>query len=205
MAVRTLKPKDQAAALAAVPDAPSLAERLAEAQKAAEPTGRRVAELEQAMQGALAGQDYAAAERIKDELAVARREHGITSAAVIGLQSAIVEAERRQAEDTRILQEAQARTEAQRVIGAAMAGERRALEGIDKALEEFWSMVEAAKAAYQRAVSWEEKAYHERARAHQAHVALGERPNGVHITRPNKASVLGEQNELVRKLIQWAR
>jgi hypothetical protein len=86
----------------------TLTERLAEAQRAVEAPGRLVAELESAMRAALDRADWTAAEGIKNQLLDARTEHGIASAAVLGLQSAIVEAERRQAEDARILQEAQA-------------------------------------------------------------------------------------------------
>lgn len=204
-AVRTLNPKDSPAGLAPVPAAPTLAERLAEAQRAAEGPAQRVAGLEQAMKDALAREDYAAAEGIKNELGDARMEHGIAAAAVSGLQTAIVEAERRQAEDTRIVQEAAAKTEARRVIGDAMAAERRALEGIDAALERFWGRLAEAKAEFLEAEAWQAKAGQERARAHQAHVTLGERPNGLQITAPNKASVLRDEHQVVRALMQWAR
>lgn len=183
--------------------AATLSERLTEAQQATEEPSRHVAELETALRAALDGHDYATAERLKQELADARMEHGIAAAAVTGLQSAIAEIDRQQAEDDRVIQEARQRAEARRVADEAAAAEQRELAALDEAVARFWDAVAAAQAAYMAAVAQESAVGAQRERAYRAQVVLGERPDGMRIVAPNPASVLRESDKLVRALEEW--
>jgi hypothetical protein len=188
-----------------VPSPPSLAERLAEAQRAAEGPARRVGELEGALADALDRKDYTAAAGLKDELAEARQEAAITDAAVTGLRTAIAEIGRLQAEDNRAIQEQQQRDAAQRRLGEMLRLEAEALGELDAAVENFWAAVRAAKNLLLSAKSLELRVGQVRAEAHLARVALGEaEPVSFALPAPNKASVLSEYYAVVRAIEAWA-
>jgi hypothetical protein len=195
--LQALKTQDEA------PEAESLAERIAAAGAAVTEPRRRVSELEADLAAAVERSDYAAAAKAQERLPAAREELALAEVDLRVLSEAQARLDAAAAAEQRVIQEAQARDEARRVVEDAMASEKRALDGIEEALAQMRAAIGAAKDAFRQAQAWEAKAYQERARAHQAHVTLGERPNGMRITAPNRASVLLEQDKTVRALMQW--
>jgi hypothetical protein len=185
--------------------AASLAERVAEAQRAEVRPRNRVAELQGRFDEALAAKRYAEADQLQAELQEAREALVMAEALTRGLREGQALAEAQKAEEQRAIRQAHAEDEARRVVEDAMASERRALDSIEECLAQMWAAVGAARDAFRQAQGWEGKAFQERARAHQAMVTLGERPDGLRINAPNRASVLLEQDATVRALMQWAR
>lgn len=205
-AVRPLKAKDTAdAALTAVPSPPSLAERLAEAQRTAEPALRRVAELEQAKAGALAREDGAALERIKDELAEAREAAAIARAGVTALQTAISEVERQVAEDSRVAQEQQQRAAARDRYAVAQHTAQVLSEELDADMAAVIAGLEAVQRDYRHALQLQSRIGQARAEMIQAQVILGEAPAGMRATAPNRATVLADTYPVIRELLKWSR
>lgn len=204
--VRQLGAKTRDTAIAAVPPQPSLAQRLAEAQQAAQEPARRTAELEGTLRDALERQDYATAQAVKDELAEARREAAIANAAVTALSTAIAEIGRQQAEDNRAIQLQQQRDAAQQRINEMTRREKELLAELDADVAALWAGLEAVKRTYQHALSLEWETGQARREIHQARVELGEaQPVTRGITAPNKASILADHDPVIRALSQWAR
>lgn len=190
--------------LAAVPSPPTLAERLAEAERAAEAPARRVAELDLALRAALERSDYSSAETLKNELADARTEHGIAAAAVSGLRGAIAEVDRQKAEDSRVIQAQRQADAARRLLADARRLEREALDELDSEIALTWAGVAAVRRAYLHCLELEQSAGHARAEQIQARVALGEVEPGMRAVTPNKASVLQDQFAVIREVLKWA-
>jgi hypothetical protein len=183
---------------------PSLAERLAEAQRAAEVPARRAGELEAALRNALAREDFAAAQALKDELAGARQEAAIAGAAVAGLQTAIAEIERQREQDNRAIQEQQQHSAARERYAAALQREREGLEELDAEVASLFAGLEAVKRTYLRAVQIEHEVGQARAEQIQARVTLGEIPGPMRAVAPNQASILQDEQAVIRELLKWA-
>jgi hypothetical protein len=204
-AVRPLGAKARTAdSLAAVPPPPSLAERLAKAQRAAEGPARRAGELDAALKDALAREDFAAAQILKDELAEARQEAAIASAAVTGLEAAIAEIGRQQAEDSRAIQEQQHKAEARIRCDAARRREMEADEELEAAIAAVLTGLEAVRRTYRRALELEHEVGRARAEVSRAREILGEIPPGIRTVSPNKASVMQDDQAVLRELMKWA-
>jgi hypothetical protein len=178
---------------------------VAEAQRAEVRPRNRVAELQGEFDAALKARKYADAEQLQGELHGAREALVMAEAHTRGLREGLALVEAQRAEEQRAVQQAHAEDEARRVVGAAMAEEQRALDGIEEALAQFWATVGAAQDAFQLALNWEVKAWQERERAYRAQVLLGERADGQRITRPNRASHLAEDDKTVMALMAWRR
>jgi hypothetical protein len=182
-----------------------LAGRLTEARRAAEGPAQRVAELEASLEAALATQDYAAAQGVKDQLAEARQEHAIAAAAVTGLETAIAEVERQTAEDARAIQRQQIRDTATRQLAEARRMEEEAAGELDIEIAAVWAGLEAVQRTYRRALQLEAVASDARVQAHRARVTLGEIEDGGRIAGVNKASALGEYTPVIKAVMSWAR
>lgn len=189
--------------LAAVPSPPSLAERLTEAQAAAEGPARRVGELDTALRDALAREDFTAAQSLKDELSEARQEAAIASAAVTGLQTAIAEIGRQKAEDNRVIQEQQQQAEARIRCDAARLREAEALDELDAEIAAVYTGLEAVRRTYRHALELEHEVGRARAEVMQARAVLGEMPPGIRTVSPNKASILQDDQAVLRELMKW--
>jgi len=200
--VRPLEAK--AKDLEAVPQPPSLAERLAEAQKAAEGPSQRVGELDTALRDALAREDFAAAQSLKNELAEARQEAAIATAAVTGLQTAIAEIERQKTADNQVIQEQQQRAEARVRCDAARQRELEALDELDAEVASVFAGLEAVRRTYRRALELELEVGRARAEVSHARAVLGEIPPGIRVASPNLASVLQDEHAVIRELLKWA-
>jgi hypothetical protein len=76
--------------------APTLADRLAEAQRTERPLRERVTVLEVELREAVGAKDYARADRAQKDLGPAREEVAIAAAAIASLQQAVatIEAQR---------------------------------------------------------------------------------------------------------------
>jgi hypothetical protein len=183
----------------------TLAERLAEAERSEEAPRRKAMDLSARHTTAVAAADYAEAARLQPLMNAAREQLAIAEGTTRGLREGLALTQEQQAAEQRVLQQAQDAAEARRVIENAMAAERRALDSIEESLAQFWATLGAAQDAYRQALAWETAAWQERERAYRAHVVLGERPDGMKITAPNRASVLLETDQMVRTLMQWSR
>jgi chromosome segregation ATPase len=191
--------------LTAVPSPPSLAERLTEAQKTAEPLLQRVAGLEQAKADAIAREDGSALERIKDELGEAREAAAIARADVTALQTVIAEVERQHAEDNRVVQDQQQRAAARERYAVAQQQERELSEELDAAIAATITGLEATKRTHQHAVQLQGDIWRARTEMLQARVVLGEAPAGSQAVAPNKASILADRYPVIRELVKWSR
>jgi hypothetical protein len=198
-------------ALAAVksspgPAPPSLAGRVAEAQRAEVRPRNRVAELEAALQAAIDAKDYLAADRAQADLQPAREALAIAQGTTRGLAEGLAAAEAQRAADQRAVAEIRRREEAQRAIADAYEAEKRALDGIEEALAQLPAAVGAAQDAYRAALDWETRAGQARVRIRDARVVLGEIPAGSQpLPRPNRASVLTDTDPAIRALMRWRR
>jgi chromosome segregation ATPase len=189
----------------AVPPQPSLAQRLAEAQKAAGEPARRVGDLERAKADAIAREDGAELDRIRAELAAAREEHAITQGTVTGLAAALADAQRRQAEDDQAAQQQGQRDDARRRIDAARDREAEALSELDAEVETMWAALEAVRRSFARGKALEFAAGQARTDAHLARVILGEAPAGMRMNAPNKMSALIEYHPELRAVLKCSR
>jgi chromosome segregation ATPase len=166
---------------------------------------QRTGELDAALRDALDQGDYAAAQAIKDELASARTEYAIAAAAVTGLQTAIAEIERQQAEDHRVIELARQRDAAQARLGEVQRRERETLGELEAEVEHFWSALRAARNVYRGALVLEQRAGQLRGEAHQLWAQLGEVAAGGRVSSPNAASGLPEWHPVVAALLKWER
>ena len=162
-----------------------------------------MAELDAALRGALARENFAAAQILKDELAEARQEAAIASAAVTGLQTAIAEIDRQQAEDNRAIQDQQQKTEARARCDAARQRELEALDELDAEIAAVFTGLEAVRRTYRRALELEQEVGRARAEVNQSRATMGEMQPGVRAVSPNKASCLQDDHAVLRELMKW--
>ena len=204
---RAKEPAPGPVVVAPVADPPrrSLAQRLADARKAAEEPARRLAELEQAKADAIAREDGAELDRIKSELAAAREEHGTTKGMVTGLADALADVQRRQAEDAQAEQAQAQRDNASRRLAAARGREAEALSELDAEVENLWATLEAVKRSFARGQALELAAGQARAQIQQARASLGEVPPGIRVVSPNKMSSIVEWHPALRGALKCSR
>lgn len=184
--------------------APTLADRVAEAQRAEVRPRNRLGELQAAFDQALGAKRYADADGLQNEISAAREALAVCEGTTRGLREglAVVEAER--AAQQEAIAAAQRRDEAQRIIGDAVEQERQGLDQIEAAVASMKACLGAARDAFHLAQSWETKVGQERGRAMSARVTLGEIPYPPpRAVAPNAASVLAERDQLVRALMAW--
>lgn len=203
--VRQLKGEPAKDISAAAPQPPSVAERLAEARKTAEPLSARVAELEQAKTDALAREDGAALDRVNAELAAAREEHAIAAATVTGLAAAMDELDRKRAEDEHALQMQRQRDDARRRLGEARRLEQEALGELDAEVDAMWAALESVKLSFRRGQQLEQAAGQARAEQNLARAVLGEAPPGLRGVAPNKMSALIEYHPGLQAVLKCTR
>jgi hypothetical protein len=120
-----------------------------------------------------------------------------------GLREGQALAGAQRAEEQRAIQEAHAQDEARRTAKDAMDAERQAMDAIEASLAQLWATIGAAQDCYREALALETRVRQERERAYRAHVALGERPDGMRISGPNHATVLVDNDPVVRELARW--
>jgi hypothetical protein len=189
-------------------NAAGLADRITEAASAETEPRNRVQQLTAALDSAVAAQKYADAETLRDELDEARGTLAFAEATTSALRQAEQATEAQRAADSLRIQLAQAKDAATAVIDSAAIAEKRAMGEIDTALAEMWAAIEEAQRAFRTALAWESKAYQERLRAEHARMSRGDYPPG-HLgatpPKPNKASILAEQDVLIRALAAWRR
>jgi hypothetical protein len=194
-------PRNLARVVAAPPSTDS---RVAAAQAAEVRPRSRVAELQAALDEALAAKRYGEdTERIQRELHEARIALTEAEATTRGLREGIAFAEQQRAAERKVIDDAQRHDEAQRVIGDAIAGEKRARDGIEECIAEMRASLDAARAAWQRAREWEGKVRAEQQRALDARASIGHIPPGQRAAGANRASVLVDSDPLVRELARW--
>jgi len=186
------------------PPAANLSERIAEAQRAEVRPRNRVAELQGQFDQALAGKKYAEADRLQEELQAAREALVMAEALTRGLREGQALADAQRAEEQRAIQQAHAQDEARHIVEDAMEAERQAMDAIEESLAQLWATIGAAQDCYRQALALETRVWQERQRAYRAHVALGERPDGMRIVGPNHATVLTDNDPVVRELAKWS-
>lgn len=182
----------------------SLADRLAAAEAAVTEPQRRVAELEAGLAAAIEASDFAAAAVVQEQLPAARQALALATvnARALAETQAAIEQERQATE--RAIQEARQRDEAKRIIEAASAAERQALDQVDAALGVMRGHLAAAKGALQRAQGAEAGVIAARRQAVQAQVMLGEfEAPGPRVFGPSTTQALADTDVLVRELIRW--
>jgi hypothetical protein len=183
--------------------AASLAERVAEAQRAEVRPRNRVAELQGQFTQAVAARKYADADRLQEELQGAREALVMAEALTRGLREGQALADAQRAEEQQSIQRQRDEDEARRVVREAMAAESAAMDAIEESLAQLWATIGAAQDRYRQALALEDSVWQERQRAYLAQVALGERPDGIRIVKPNPATVLTDNDPVVRELARW--
>lgn len=182
----------------------TLAERLAVAEAAEQAPRQEAMGLSARHTAAVAAGDYAEAARLQPLMNAAREQLAIAEGTTRGLREGLALTQEQQAAAQRAEQQAQAEAEARRVVEDAMAAESRAMDAIEESLAQLWATIGAAQDCYRQALALETKVWQERERAYRAHVTLGERPDGMRIVKPNHATVLTDNNPVVRELAKWA-
>lgn len=183
---------------------PSPDSRLAASQAAEVRPRSRVAELQAAFDDALAAKRYGDADRLQGELHEARVALAEAEGITRGIREGLAAADRQRTAERQALEDAQREAEGRRIIGDAMAAEKRAVDGIEEALAEMRACLGAARQAFATAQSWQAKSGQERQRILQARMMLGEvQPGGILPQGANRASVIGERDPLVRELLRW--
>ncbi len=183
---------------------PSVPERLAQAQAAEVRPRSRVAELQGAFDEALAAKQYGEGTvRLQNELHEARIALVEAEAVTRSIREGIAAAEQAQAAERKAVDDARRHDDMQRIVGDAIAGEKRARDGIEECLAEMRASLDAACDAWRRAQAWEGKVRGEQQRVLDARYILGELPPGQRAPGANRASVLADRDPLVRELTQW--
>jgi hypothetical protein len=201
MALMAVGPSRNAQVVTAPPSVP---ERLAQAQDAEDRPRSRVGELQAAFDEALAAKRYGEdTVRLQNELHEARIALVEAEAVTRSIREGIAAAERAQAAERKAVDDARRHEEAQRVIGDAIAGEKRARDGIEECLAEMRASLDAACDAWRRAQAWEGKVRAEQQRVLNSRADLGEIPPGQRAPGANRASVLADHDPLVRELTRW--
>lgn len=167
-------------------------------------------ELQTRYDTAVTASDHEEAARVKPQLAGAREALILAEAATAGLRTAQEAIARERAEDARAAREAEQRARAQEALGEAIQAENRGLDEIQEALAQMWACVGAAQDAFRRAQGLESEVGQARRRAMDARILAGDLKlppgsPGPHVQKPNAASVLLEQNQLIRLLMQHRR
>jgi hypothetical protein len=168
----------------------------------------RVADLTARLDTALSSQRYDAAAEVQPALDAARADLALAEATTRALREGGQAVEAQRAADAARLQQAQARSEAVTAINTATAAETRAMVQVDQALDEMKTALEAAQAAYRTALAFETRAGQERQCVSDARMLLSDLPPGhpgPTVARPNKASVLVDQEPIVAALVHWRR
>jgi hypothetical protein len=184
----------------------SLADRLAEAERAEAAARKQWTDLQALYDAAVADSDHGEAGRLKPMLDGARQELLVGEATVTGLRTALETISNEQTARAQAAELAQRRADAQRVIGEAIVAERNGVEQISECLAQFWELIRAAQDEFRRAQEWEIKVGRERRRVMETRILTGELDAmPAHVATPNHASVLIDTEPLVRLLTEWRR
>ena len=192
------------AALAVVRDGPTLDEKLAEAQRAEIAPRNKVAELTAALEAAAEAKDYAKADKLQAQLVPAREALALAEVEARVLRESRQALDAQLAAERRELEERRRREEAQRVIGEALAADKRAREHIESHVGLMYEHLRAAIAEFREAQGWEQEAGTELRRMWQARMTAGEvdsMPGRIAV--PNQASILADNDPVVRELVKW--
>jgi len=188
------------------PEPAALADQLAEAERDAVRPRNRVQELQSALSAAIATAEFSEAERLKGELGEARQVLAVREATVTALRLAAETIERQQADDAQAIDQARQQADAQRMLSDAMAAEKTALQQLQENLSQAWAFIGAAQDAFKAAQKSEEAGLAARRQQAAARaLAAGEPGPGATPPKPNAASVLIEQDPLIRALAAWRR
>jgi len=188
-------------------DTPSLADRLAIAEAEAVEPRNRVSRLETALTKAVSAGDYDQAAQLQAELVGARENWATADASVAALRDAAARIERQRAEDSRLINEARQRDQAERDIEAAQADEAKRTGQMRGALAAMWSAIDAAQQHLRSAQAFESAvtaARHAQNEARQRRGDWGNDP-GPTAARANEATLLADQDQLVSALARWSR
>jgi hypothetical protein len=178
-------------------DMPTLAERIAAAQRDVQPLALAVNTLESEKSSAIHREDFPAAERAQAELPAARQELAIAQALVDSLRTAEAEINRRRDEEARELQIAKMTADARANVDAEQARERDAIAEADRLIAQVREQVREARATIERAEAAERVAGVARQNVqHMMHLIDG-RPES-RVGRPNKVQDLLTRDPVLR-------
>jgi hypothetical protein len=183
-----------------------LGRRLADAEGAEREPRAQVVALQADLAAAVEARDFIRADALKDELLEARAVLGECEATTMALRTAAAAVERERVDADRLVQEGRQRVQAHSLLESAAAADHQALGSIDAALGEMRGHLAAAQASYRAALAAQDAGLQARHQVLQARVALGEvpAPGGV-VIGPNTATVLADNDPLVRELARWKR
>lgn len=197
-------------ALAAVPDRRkkprTVAERLADAQRAEAGPRKRVLELQGPYDAAAAAGRHQEAADLEPDLLAARQELLIAEASTEALRRAQEILDRERAQREAAADAERRRETAQAVIADALEAERAAKDGITRLVDLMWQHVTAAQVAFTEAQALEDVAGREYRRVLTARVAAGEMESVPgRLPKPNAASLLADQHQWLAEMLRWRR
>jgi hypothetical protein len=181
----------------------NLAEQIAVAEAAAAEHRQRVSAVQAELTWAVETGRYDTASELQTEVAVARDQLIVADAHVAGLHAGKAAAGRDRLAEDQAIAMARQRDQAGRDLQAARDDEARRLGQVTTALTAMWEAIAEAQRQLRRALAYEEAVNAARKRQITARGRLGEWPAGhpgPTPARANQASVLIEQDDLVRQL-----
>lgn len=179
----------------------TLHDRLAEAEREAQPAAAEVNKLEAAIKAAVDRQDFDAAKAAQTALPAAREAAAIKAAVCDSLRAAIGRIAEQQRTEQLEIQRQQRLAEARANVEPLGRQEREAIAETKDRLDKMRQALDEARAHFRAAEEAERRAGHARQEAHNCLVELGER-DPMRISAPNTTTVLRERDELVRLLMR---
>jgi hypothetical protein len=181
----------------------TLAERLAEAERAEAGPRKQVMTLESSLGAAVAAGDHAEAAQLKPKCEAARQDLLIAEGHTAVLRDVMAAAARERAEAERAGRAAEDLANAQSALGDCVLADRRALAGIEESLAQMRASLLAAQAAFREAQDWESRAGTARMQASAIRGQLAGEAQFARTSAPNHASVLADREPVVRELVKW--
>lgn len=185
-----------------LPPAPDLSGDLAKAQQEARKAREASDVLQSQFDAAVAEERFDDATALKGQLSPA---HGAATLAEAHAQALADVTARMQAEHAERERTAQAdfeRAQAREHLAAATEAEQTALESVQRHFAEAVAGVDAVRASLVKATDAETTAWQARSEAYSAFVALGERPSGMRMPKPNFASSRIEASALLTAIFR---
>ena len=175
------------------PEAPSLDEKLAAAQREASQAQMHVESLVGRIKAAVQAEDFALAKELNDQLPEARAAHGHAAATATALGMVIADLAQQQAAHDAQIQAEHRKVQARKHLETAHEAERSALDELQQCRAELAAGLEAIGLTIRRGYQLESAARQARTDAYRAQVDLGE-ISAVpgHVAAPNVVSSLVE-------------
>jgi hypothetical protein len=185
------------------PQTPTMADRIADAERALQPLRLAVNTLASRKRSAIDQGDFAAAQTAQDALPAAREEAAAAQALVDSLRAASAEIARQRDIEAAEIQLAERTAEARQALGTHQQAENAALAEARQELERARDLARQARAAVLSALAAERAADQAR-QAVQSCVSLIENRPAHRVAAPRSVQAATEQDQLIVALMRLA-